>query len=75
MIKVPLFEADGQRKGLLVVGRDVSDWKEAEERLLNYARELRAKNAALDVALIRAEDATRAKGEFLATVSHEIRTP
>ncbi|BCS54624.1 response regulator [Geobacter sp. SVR] len=75
VIKVPLFEADGQRKGLLVVGRDVSDWKEAEERLLNYARELRAKNAALDVALIRAEDATRAKGEFLATVSHEIRTP
>jgi PAS domain S-box-containing protein len=42
--------------------------KEAEEALRVYAHDLEA-------ARKRAEEATRAKSEFLANISHEIRTP
>ena len=39
------------------------------------AEEIARKNTELQEALLRAEDATRAKSNFLATISHEIRTP
>lgn len=35
VIKTPFFKADGSRHGLLVMGRDVSDRKEAEAHLSN----------------------------------------
>ncbi|SDB03138.1 PAS domain S-box-containing protein [Desulfonatronum thiosulfatophilum] len=54
---------------------NITDRKQAEEKLLDSARLLAQKNRDLDAALFQAETATRAKSEFLANMSHEIRTP
>jgi PAS domain S-box-containing protein len=41
VIKVPLFETDGSRKGLIVLGRDITDRKRAEEVLRESEEKLR----------------------------------
>ncbi|WP_407356750.1 PAS domain S-box protein [Methanolobus sp. WCC5] len=66
---------DGIFTGVQGVLTDVTDLKLAEEKLMGYAKELEIKNRKLDLALMRAEEATRVKSEFLANMSHEIRTP
>jgi PAS domain S-box-containing protein len=54
-------DAQGRITGLLSVGLDISDRKQAERALLR--------------AMEAAEAANKAKSEFLANMSHEVRTP
>lgn len=67
------------RKGLAVaiqgIGRDVTERKQAEQKLRESARELQMKNEELSNALHLAREATQLKEQFLANTSHELRTP
>ena len=60
---------------ILVVFVDISQRKQAEEELHEYAAALEEANQSLREYSEAADTATRAKSEFLANMSHEIRTP
>ena len=57
------------------IGRDITERKLAQQRLLESARELQLKNEELSTALRLAREATQLKEQFLANTSHELRTP
>jgi len=59
--KTPLFDDNGDVAYVITIALDITDRKLAE--------------VALGDALREAEQANRAKSEFLATISHEFRTP
>lgn len=61
VIKMPLFHADGKRRALIVIGRDITERKQTEIQLT--------------AALQKAEESERLKSAFLSNMSHEIRTP
>ena len=57
------------------IGRDVTERKLAQQRLLESSKELQKKNEELSTALRLAREATQLKEQFLANTSHELRTP
>lgn len=59
--KTPLYDKDNEVVGILGISVDITKQKQTEEKL-KFARE-------------KAEAASRAKSQFLAMISHEIRIP
>jgi PAS domain S-box-containing protein len=57
------------------IGRDITERKLAQQKLLESAQELQEKNQELRTALQLAKEATQLKEQFLANTSHELRTP
>jgi PAS domain S-box-containing protein len=65
----------GHPVGIQGIGRDVTERKQAQQRLLESSMELKQKNEELSTALRLAREATQLKEQFLANTSHELRTP
>ncbi len=65
----------GHPVGIQGIGRDITERKQAQQRLMVSARELQKKNEELSTALHLAQEATQLKEQFLANTSHELRTP
>jgi hypothetical protein len=57
----PLYDSSGKPKGLMVICRDITNWKDAEKELI--------------LALKKAEESDHLKTALLRNISHEIRTP
>ena len=64
----PVVDANGQIIGASKIARDITERKRAEEEREQLL-------ARLEAALQTAEEASRLRDDFLATVSHELRNP
>ena len=64
----PIRDARGQPRGVVLVFRDIRERRQVEEERASLLARERAARA-------DAEEASRAKDEFIATLSHELRTP
>jgi PAS domain S-box-containing protein len=73
--KVPRRDASGNIVGLVGITRDITERRQAEERLTEINAQLEEATRKATRLAQEAELANVAKSEFLANMSHEIRTP
>jgi len=67
VIKVPSYNKDGSKKGIAIVGRDITDRRRAEELKLKTEENKKILNELKQYNKIRTD--------FFANLSHELRTP
>lgn len=70
-----LGESGGRTRGHLILLRDITEQKRAELALVRATRELEHTAARADTLAREAMAASTAKSNFLAQVSHDLRTP
>jgi len=75
----PVRQPDGKVTHYLSINEDITQYKQAQDSIIKLNEELESKvtarTADLERARHEAEQANRAKSDFLSTMSHEIRTP
>jgi PAS domain S-box-containing protein len=71
----PLHDQQGEYLGRVIVMRDMTERRQAEEKIRKHSTELEVMNDLLSDANRQLKVLSSAKDEFVANFSHELRTP